>query len=217
MSDTNFDFKKYLDNNPLLAEADTTPRKVTPIANVAAGDIATRFDDEEFTVITTGTLGDLKRYDVEKVTKDIDPDTEAIAVEDPNTGYAVYTYDLGGAVVFEEGALGEGDRKEVRPGAKSAALKLGMAPDHIYDTDKKGKKKVNEVQDRTEALDKLRDILEDLKYMSREANELLSSYFPSAHARAEAYGALDFGTSSNRYDVTLENIIDGLERGVDVD
>ena len=74
MSDTNFDFKKYLDNNPLLAEADTTRRKVTPIKNVAAGDTATRFDDEEFTVITTGTLADLKKYDVEKVTKDIDPD-----------------------------------------------------------------------------------------------------------------------------------------------
>ena len=54
------------------------------------------------------------------------------------------------------------------------------------------KKEVNEVQDRTEALDKLRDILEDLKFMSKEANELLSSYFPSAHDRAEAYGALYF-------------------------
>ena len=79
------------------------------------------------------------------------------------------------------------------------------------------KKEVNEVQDRTDALDKLRDILEDLKFMSKEANELLSSYFPSAHDRAEAYGALDFGTSSNKYDTTLESIIDGLERGIDVD
>ena len=79
------------------------------------------------------------------------------------------------------------------------------------------KKEVNEVQDRTEALDKLRDILEDLKFMSKEANELLSSYFPSAHDRAEAYGDLDFGTSSNKYDTTLESIIDGLERGIDVD
>jgi len=79
------------------------------------------------------------------------------------------------------------------------------------------KKEVNEVQDRTDALDKLRNILEDLKYFSKEANELLSSYFPSAHDRAEAYGALDFGTSSNKYDVTLESIIDGLERGIDVD
>jgi len=217
MSDTNFNLKKYVSNNPLLAEADTTPRKVTPIENVAAGDIATRFDDEEFTVITTGTLADLERYDVEKVTKDIDPDTEAIAVEDPNTGYAVYTYDLGGAVVFEEGALDEEERKEVRPGARSAALKLGMAPDHIYDTNKKGKKKVNEVEDRTDALDKLKDILEDLKYMSREANELLSSYFPDAHTQAEAYGALDFGTSSNKYDTTLEKIIDGIERDIYMD
>ena len=82
---------------------------------------------------------------------------------------------------------------------------------------KEEKEEVKEVQDRTEALDKLRDILEDLKYMSKEANELLSSYFPSAHDRAEAYGALDFGTSSNRYDTTLESIIDGLERGIDVD
>jgi hypothetical protein len=47
-------------------------------------------------------------------------------------------------------------------------------------TFKEEKKEVNEVQDRTEALDKLRDMLEDLKFMSREANELLSSYFPSA-------------------------------------
>ena len=109
------------------------------------------------------------------------------------------------------------EKKEVRPGVRSAAIKLGMAPDHIYDTKKKEKKKVNEVEDRTEALDKLKDILEDLKYMSREANELLSSYFPSAHDRAEAYGALDFGTSSNKYDTTLESIIDGLERGIDVD
>ena len=82
---------------------------------------------------------------------------------------------------------------------------------------KEEKEEVKEVQDRTEALDKLRDMLEDLKYMSREANELLSSYFPTAHDRAEAYGALDFGTSSNKYDVTLESIIDGLERGIDVD
>ena len=79
------------------------------------------------------------------------------------------------------------------------------------------KNELNEGQDRTEALDKLKYILEDLKYFSKEANELLSSYFPSALDRAEAYGALDFGTSSNKYDTTLESIIDGLERGIDVD
>ena len=69
--------------------------------------------------------------------------------------------------------------------------------------------------DRTDALDKLRNILDDLKYMSKEANELMSMYFPGAHNTAEAYGALDFGTSSNKYDTTLESLIDALERGVE--
>jgi hypothetical protein len=153
-----FNFKKYVANNPLLSED----------LNISKDDMEKLHNDGEV------------KIDGKKVT-------------------------------FKE------EKKEVRPGVRSAAAKLGMAPDHIYDTKKKEKKKVNEVEDRTEALDKLRDILEDLKYMSREANELLSSYFPSAHDRAEAYGALDFGTSSNRYDTTLESIIDGLERGIDVD
>jgi len=69
--------------------------------------------------------------------------------------------------------------------------------------------------DRTDALDKLKDMLEDLKYMSKEANELMSMYFPGAHNTAEAYGALDFGTSSNKYDTTLESLIDAIERGVE--
>ena len=69
--------------------------------------------------------------------------------------------------------------------------------------------------DRTDALDKLRNILDDLKYMSKEANELMSMYFPGAHNTAEAYGALDFGTSSNKYDTTLESLIDAIERGVE--
>ena len=75
-----------------------------------------------------------------------------------------------------------------------AKLYLGgiMRDYGMLNEEKKGKEEVNEVQDRTEALDKLRDILEDLKFMSKEANELLSSYFPSAHDRAEAYGALYF-------------------------
>ena len=77
------------------------------------------------------------------------------------------------------------------------------------------KEEVKEVQDRTDALDKLKDMLEDLKYMSKEANELMSMYFPGAHNTAEAYGALDFGTSSNKYDTTLESLIDAIERGVE--
>ena len=78
-------------------------RKVRPHGNVSAGNVAIRFDDKPFTVVGVGTVAELEEFDLDGAMKelDLDPDEEAIAVEDPNTGYAVYTYDLGGAVVYE--------------------------------------------------------------------------------------------------------------------
>jgi hypothetical protein len=78
-------------------------RKVRPHGNVSAGNVAIRFDDKPFTVVGVGTVAELEEFDMDGAMKelDLDPDDEAIAVEDPNTGYAVYSYDLGGAVVFE--------------------------------------------------------------------------------------------------------------------
>ena len=78
-------------------------RKVRPHGNVSAGNVAIRFDDKPFTVVGVGTVAELEEFDLDGAMKelDLDPDDEAIAVEDPNTGYAVYSYDLGGAVVFE--------------------------------------------------------------------------------------------------------------------
>jgi len=78
-------------------------RKVRPHGNVSAGNVAIRFDDKPFTVVGVGTVAELEEFDMDGAMKelDLDPDDEAIAVEDPNTGYAVYSYDLGGAVVYE--------------------------------------------------------------------------------------------------------------------
>ena len=78
-------------------------RKVRPHGNVSAGNVAIRFDDKPFTVVGVGTVAELEEFDLDGAMKelDLDPDDEAIAVEDPNTGYAVYSYDLGGAVVYE--------------------------------------------------------------------------------------------------------------------
>ena len=152
-----FNFKKYVENNPLLKENQ---------------DLKETLDDEVLTMAE-------KMVEMMGAEAVVDAIVRAMSTDDAK----LY---LGG-IMRDYGMLNE------------------------------EKKEVNEVQDRTEALDKLRDILEDLKFMSKEANELLSSYFPSAHDRAEAYGALDFGTSSNKYDTTLESIIDGLERGIDVD
>jgi hypothetical protein len=78
-------------------------RKVRPHGNVSAGNVAIRFDDKPFTVVGVGTVAELEEFDMDGAMKelDLDPDDEAIALEDPNTGYAVYSYDLGGAVVYE--------------------------------------------------------------------------------------------------------------------
>jgi hypothetical protein len=78
-------------------------RKIRPHGNVSAGNVAIRFDDKPFTVVGVGTVAELEEFDLDGAVKelDLDPDDEAIAVEDPNTGYAVYSYDLGGAVVYE--------------------------------------------------------------------------------------------------------------------
>ena len=78
-------------------------RKVRPHGNVSAGNVAIRFDDKPFTVVGVGTVAELEEFDLDGAVKelDLDPNDEAIAVEDPNTGYAVYSYDLGGAVVYE--------------------------------------------------------------------------------------------------------------------
>jgi uncharacterized protein YbdZ (MbtH family) len=78
-------------------------RKVRPHGNVSAGSVAIRFDDKPFTVVGVGTVAELEEFDLDGAVKelDLDPDDEAIAVEDPNTGYAIYSYDLGGAVVYE--------------------------------------------------------------------------------------------------------------------
>ena len=203
-----FNYKDYIANNPLLNETlqimGTADEETMEYLQSLGEDKLVALEREFVSMFST--LRDL-RYDG---SKQLSKGASEISQRIHNFVTILRQVIKGNPVVREE-------KKEVRPGVRSAAIKLGMAPDHIYDTKKKEKKKVNEVEDRTEALDKLRDILEDLKFMSKEANELLSSYFPSAHDRAEAYGALDFGTSSNKYDTTLESIIDGLERGIDID
>ena len=100
---------------------------------------------------------------------------------------------------------------------KSTRIKrnIDVKDSKAFVNEEKEEVKEDDGMDRTDALDKLRNILDDLKYMSKEANELMSMYFPGAHNTAEAYGALDFGTSSNKYDTTLESLIDAIERGVE--
>lgn len=63
------------------------------------------------------------------------------------------------------------------------------------------------------AMSDLQDIVDELDDLSRRAAQILGNHFPEAARRAEAYGALRFGSSSNPHDTTLRSIIDDIENG----
>ena len=59
-------------------------------------------------------------------------------------------------------------------------------------------------------LEALMELCGELEYLQERAAELLRE-FPEELAQAQAYGALEFGASSNPYDVTFRSIVSSLE------
>jgi len=66
-------------------------------------------------------------------------------------------------------------------------------------------------ENKQEAADELQMIMDQLYELSDQAKMIFRNNFPSEYSRLDAYGALDFGTSSNRYDVTLEGALENLD------
>ena len=66
-------------------------------------------------------------------------------------------------------------------------------------------------EDKQEAADELQMIMDQLYELSDQAKMIFRNNFPGEYSRLDAYGALDFGTSSNRYDVTLEGTLENLD------
>ena len=69
---------------------------------------------------------------------------------------------------------------------------------------------LNENMSPTEAVVELNYLMDELQNISGEVKQIMQQTFPDEYTRGDAYGAFDFGTSSNRYDVTFENILDDL-------
>jgi hypothetical protein len=61
------------------------------------------------------------------------------------------------------------------------------------------------------AIADLMDVMEDLMELSQTAKSIIRKNFPDEYRQADSYGALDFGTSRNPNDMTLEKIIQSLE------
>ena len=61
-----------------------------------------------------------------------------------------------------------------------------------------------------EAVVELNYYMDKLQEISGEVSEIMAQYFPDEFNQGEAYGAFDFGSSSNRFNTTFESILDDL-------
>ena len=70
----------------------------------------------------------------------------------------------------------------------------------------------NQQQD---AVGRLHEILVELDELGNEAADLMREHFPELYRSGDAYGAFTLGSSSNRYDTTLESLVGEAENWED--
>jgi hypothetical protein len=59
-----------------------------------------------------------------------------------------------------------------------------------------------------EAQTRLHEILEEIDELGNEARAIFREHFPDLADQGDAYGAFTLGRSWNRYDTTLESLVD---------
>lgn len=64
-----------------------------------------------------------------------------------------------------------------------------------------------------EAIEELENILDELERLGEQARYAVRSISREAEQQLSAYGAFDFGSSSNQYDVTLAGFLDDAQSG----
>jgi hypothetical protein len=81
----------------------------------------------------------------------------------------------------------------------------------IYAT-KAEKENVNEElsDDQRDALEELERILDQAGQLGGEARDIIAQTFPNHLSQGDAYGAFNFGDSSNSYDTTLSSIVQNI-------
>ena len=61
-----------------------------------------------------------------------------------------------------------------------------------------------------EAVTELNFLMDELQNISGEVKQIMRQTFPDEYTRGDAYGAFDFGSSRNQFDITFESILDSL-------
>ena len=85
-----------------------------------------------------------------------------------------------------------------------------MMKDQMDHDEETLRRELNENMSPGEAVVELNYLMDELQNLSGEVKQIMQQTFPDEYTRGDAYGAFDFGTSSNRYDVTFEGILDDL-------
>ena len=117
---------------------------------------------------------------------------------------------------LDESSSGE-ERRIAKRAIRSIAKYRGVSEDEARNDLIRAAKELgnlNETQiteNKQEAADELQMIMDQLYELSDQAKMIFRNNFPGEYSRLDAYGALDFGTSSNRYDVTLEGALENLD------
>ena len=104
----------------------------------------------------------------------------------------------------------------------SYAMKMRMALDSLQadeirvmmDREKANKSvtfsDIRENMSPTEAVVELNSYMNDLQDISAAVSRIMQQTFPGEYRRGDSYGAFDFGSSRNQFDITFESILDSL-------
>ena len=184
---------ELLDSNPDKPE-------VLAFAVQVKGDLKSKDSTRLAKYEKVHTMEDLEKLIVSNLTEEASP----------NELYAIHKY-------LKERL----DKKAVEDGDRMSyfSAEYPLASTFAKDIERVLQGPVNEndyaQQNKEEGLAELRNILEELEYFERDATNVLKIFFPSYLKKAQAYGALNFGTSSNPHDTTLASIIDEIEQDED--
>ena len=98
--------------------------------------------------------------------------------------------------------------------AKEGKYKSDAQRKAIYATKaEKGELKEELTDDQRDALEELERILDQASDLGSQARDIIADTFPSYLSQGDAYGAFNFGDSSNSYDTTLSSIVQSIYDG----
>ena len=69
--------------------------------------------------------------------------------------------------------------------------------------------------DKYDAAGRVKEILNELEKLGKEAQSIVEEYFPAESGWAQAYRIFDFGTSVNPYDNTLAKLLENIHRDLE--